>query len=518
MKFSKEDREQIEKKGITSEKVLEQLKIFERGNIPVNIEAAATAGNGITEISEEERKSLAQYYMEHKDNLEVLKFIPASGAATRMFKALHVFLDKFNPQKGSIAEYVSKANNPVLNRFFEQIEKLPFYKRAVSHAKESEPGFDSLNDEAKKFLLAQTILFSPGLNLSDFPKGLVPFHDYGSYVATAFEEHLYEAAAYAEVKGKAKLHFTVSKGHKEKFEAEFDKIKDRVEEKTKTEFEISYSYQDPKTDTVAATKDNQPFRTESGELFFRPGGHGALIENLNQQKADVVFIKNIDNVVTADNIKEVAEYKKMLAGKLLKLQEKSFDALKKLESSKPSEQEIQEIKSFIEEVLFTKLADGFESLSEEEKLKTIKERLNRPLRICGMVKNEGEPGGGPFLVNMEDGSRSLQIIEGAQIDDKNVQQKKIAQEATHFNPVDIVCGLKNYKGETFDLEKFVDPDTSFIAGKTKDGKALKALELPGLWNGAMAKWNTVFVEVPVSTFNPVKTVADLLKPSHQVNR
>lgn len=517
MKLTREDLEQIKERGLTEKKIEEQLKVFQRGNLPVDIEAAATVGQGISQYSREDQESLAKVYTSKKDGLDILKFIPASGAASRMFKALHQFLDEFDPHKDSLEQYLSKTGDPGLEKFLNGIEDLPFYNEAAEKAKEVKVDFENLRDDAKIHFLVKTMLFSPGLDLSNFPKGLVPFHNYGEYVATAFEEHLYEAAEYAAVNGTAHLHFTVSTDHKEKFEAEYQNIKSRVEQKTKTRFQISYSYQDPKTDTIAADEENNPFRTEEGKLFFRPGGHGALIENLNEQDEDVVFIKNIDNVVISSKADEVARYKKILAGKLLQLQEECFSHLQKLDRGKPSKGELQEVRNFIEKELFTAFPKGFEDLTEEEKVTKISDRLNRPLRVCGMVKNEGEPGGGPFLVNMPNGSKSLQIIEGAQIDQDNPQQKQLAQNATHFNPVDLVCGLRNYKGETFDLTKYVDPNTSFIASKTKDGKPLKALELPGLWNGAMAKWNTVFVEVPVETFNPVKTVADLLKPSHQAN-
>lgn len=517
MKFSREDIEQIEKKGLSENKVEAQIKIFQRGNVPVNIEAAATVGNGILQFLSAEREEFSRYYENKKENLELLKFVPASGAATRMFKMLHSFLEEFDPGKESLTDYLNRKNNPNLKKFFNNIEKLPFYETAVNNSRESQPGFDSLTEEAKKFLIVRTILFSPGLNLSSYPKGLVPFHNYKKYVATAFEEHLYEAAEYAAVNGVAKLHFTVSEGHKEKFQAEFEKIKSRVEEVTNTKFVITYSYQNPKTDTIAVDSKNEPFRTREGKLFFRPGGHGALIDNLNDQDADLVFIKNIDNVVLLDRIKEVAANKKMLAGKLLQVQEKCYSYLKAIEEKEKAGIDLEEVKVFIETELFSRFASGFEQLSSENKLLKIKDRLNRPLRVCGMVKNEGEPGGGPFLVNMENGSKSLQIIEGAQINTEDIQQKEIAENATHFNPVDVVCGLRNFKGESFNLHEYVDPSTSFIAEKSKDGKPLRALELPGLWNGGMAKWNTIFVEVPVSTFNPVKTVVDLLKPSHQAS-
>lgn len=515
MKFTSEDIAQIENKGINIKKVEDQIEIFRRGNIPVNIEAAATIGNGIQKFTREEREKLSKYYDSKKGDFEILKFVPASGAATRMFKALHKFLDEFDPKKESLQDYLDRSKNQNLKDFFAGIERLPFYHQALNYAKECQPGFDSLTEEAKKFILVQTILFSPGLNLSNFPKGLVPFHNYGNFVATAFEEHLYEAAEYAAVNGVAKLHFTVSQGHKEKLISEFEKIKKRVQEKTHTKFEISYSYQDPKTDTIAVNRENEPFRTEEGKLFFRPGGHGALIENLNSLNADIVFIKNIDNVVVEEKAARVAEYKKMLAGKLLTVQEKCFSLLKILDAGAVSEGGIEDMKRYVEEELFSAFAPGFEQFSAEEKIQALKDRINRPLRVCGIVKNEGEPGGGPFLVNMKNGSKSLQIIEGAQIDQNNPQQKEIAKNATHFNPVDIVCGIKNYRGEHFNLLKFIDPSTSFIAEKTNNGKPLKALELPGLWNGGMAYWNTIFIEVPVETFNPVKTISDLLKPSHQ---
>lgn len=517
MKFTEADIAQIENNGLKEKDVEDQIKIFQRGNLAVKIEAAATVGNGIRQFPPNERENFISFYEEKKEGLEILKFVPASGAATRMFKVVHKFLEEFDTGTETLSSYLERSTNNNLKLFFDNLEKMPFYDQALNNSRESQPGFNSLTEEAQKFTLVQTMLFSPGLNLSNYPKGLVPFHNYKKYVATAFEEHLYEAAEYAAVNGLAKLHFTVSEGHKEKFMAEFERIQNRVEECTDTKFKISYSYQDPRTDTIAVDSNNEPFRTNEGKLLFRPGGHGALIDNLNSLNADLVFIKNIDNVVLLNKAQEVAKYKKMLAGNLLQLQEKAFKFLKDIEEKNISVLDLQEIQSFIEDELFAKFEHGFFEVSVEEKMKRIKEILNRPLRVCGMVKNEGEPGGGPFLVHMGNGSKTLQIIESAQIDHNDPQQQEIARNATHFNPVDIVCGLKNYKGEKFDLREYIDPSTSFIAEKSMDGKPLKALELPGLWNGAMAKWNTVFIEVPVTTFNPVKTVVDLLKPSHQAN-
>ncbi|TVZ26612.1 uncharacterized protein DUF4301 [Gillisia sp. Hel_I_86] len=515
MKFSQKDIAQIQEKGLSVKEIEGQIAIFERGNKAVNILAAATLGNGITKVDSKQAEKFIGIYEDLKHNLKIINFIPASGAATRMFKELYVFVENFNPETDALKEYFGRNEHRKLKEFFKHLEKLPFYEAALSSAKKNHPNFENSSEALQKYVLVKAMLFNPGLELGNFPKGLVPFHNYKEATATAFEEHLYEAGTYAEKNNKANLHFTVSKEHLDKFKKEYEAIRTRVEEQTGTSFQIGFSFQDPKTDTIAVDNSNEVFRTVDGELFFRPGGHGALIENLNKLNADLVFIKNIDNLVTASNRDEVAFHKKMLAGNLLKVQQECFYYLEILDTANFSEISLQQITKFLKNKLSLNFSGNFELLPQAEQIHKLKQQLNRPLRVCGMVKNEGEPGGGPFLVEFENGESSLQIIEGAQIDTKNPQQNEIAQNATHFNPVDLVCGLKDYKGGKFDLNEFVAPEMSFISSKTKDGKALKALELPGLWNGAMAKWNTVFVEVPVSTFNPVKTVADLLKPSHQ---
>ncbi len=510
MNFSEKDILQIEEKGLTTKEVEEQIAIFKRGNIKVNITEAATVGKGISRIDSTEKHQLIEFYDSEKENHSILKFVPASGAATRMFKALHNFADEFDPENDNLRGYLDEKEDADLQRFFNHSDNLPFYDRALKLAKENHPGYEDLSHDHQHKILVQTILDSDGLYLSNLPKGLVPFHKYGTHTVTAFEEHLFEAAKYIDVDGVAKLHFTVAEGDKEKFQREWKEIQERVEEKTGVKFEIEYSYQDPKTDTIAVDDNFEPFRTKDGDLFFRPGGHGALIENMNQLDEEIVFVKNIDNVVTEDNIQSVVDHKKMLGGKLLQVQKKVFEYLKTLEEGNVSSEKLEEIQDFLNSELYIKGTS-----SKDLFIEYLKEKLHRPLRVCGMVKNEGEPGGGPFLVKDKDGEISLQIIEGAQIDNDNPEQAKTAREATHFNPVDIVCGLRDYKGESYDLNEYVDEDMSFIADKTKDGKPLKALERPGLWNGGMAKWNTIFVEVPVETFNPVKTVSDLLKESHQ---
>lgn len=515
MGFSKKDLEQIEKKGLTPKKVEQQIAIFKRGNVVVNIREAATLKNGILAVSEEEKQELIDLFKGRKDKLDILKFVPASGAATRMFKAFYQFLEEFDPEEENLEDYVERKNDPKLELFFSRMKDLPFYDKVLGILNEKYSDFEHLSDDKQQLLFVKTMLKRDGLDLGDQPKGLVPFHKYEDHLASAFEEHLREAVDYAASGEKVRIHFTVSEEHRQKFEAEAKAVIPALEKETGKQFQITYSYQDPETDTIAVTKENEPFRDENGDLFFRPGGHGALIENLNAQVADIIFIKNIDNVVIPKNREILAANKEMLAGKLLELQEKIFSCLQQLEKEL-SQNDLEEMITFVQKELNSGLSIDFDQLSTEEKVAALKRKLNRPLRVCGMVKNEGEPGGGPFWVTHKNGEISLQIVESSQIDHENYQQSKIAQEATHFNPVDIVCSFKNYKGQKFDLRDFIDEETSFIANKTKDGQELKALELPGLWNGAMSNWITIFVEVPIETFNPVKTVADLLKPTHLV--
>lgn len=346
MDFNKRDLDQIKRKGITPEKVGQQIAIFERGNIVVNIAEAATLKNGILAISEEEKRKLISNYNNKKDQLNILKFVPASGAATRMFKAFYNFLEDFDPQQEDLENFVDRKNNPKLELFFSRMKDLPFYEVVIEKIKEFHPDFEDLSEDKQQLIFVRMMLDEEGIDLGNQPKGLVPFHKYEDHLASAFEEHLREAVDYAASANKVRVHFTVAEEHREKFEAEEQRVKPLLEKETGTKFEISYSYQDPKTDTIAVTKENEPFRDENGELFFRPGGHGALIENLNAQDADIIFIKNIDNVVVPKNREVVAENKEMLAGKLLELQQKTFDYLKKLEGD-VAEAELEEIIEFL---------------------------------------------------------------------------------------------------------------------------------------------------------------------------
>ena len=516
MKLTDQDILQIEKKGLTVDKVNAQIEVFKKGIPFTNLISAATIGNGILNPDVEEQANYVSFFDTKKSEVSIVKFTPASGAATRMFKFLFQFLDEYNPEIGSINAFINRNKAKELSLFFVGLEKFPFYAEVIEKAKQLYPNFDSLNDSQQKLIFIKTMLDEDKLNFSFYPKGLLPFHKYREHNATAFEEHLFEAALYCASNGKARLHFTISEKHEDKFDEEFQRIEKIVERKKNTQFDIVFSYQKESTDTIAVTKNNEPFRQEDGSLLFRPSGHGALLDNLNDIDADIIFVKNIDNVVVFKYENEVAYYKKMLGGILLSVQEQAFQYAERLELRTVTDTEIAEITNFLKAKLNVVFSSEYDKYSKKYKIEYLMEKLNRPIRVCGMVKNEGEPGGGPFWTKDQADNISLQIVESAQID-KNIRaQKNILKNATHFNPVDIVCGVKNYKGQKYDLHEYVDHNTAFISMKTKTGKDLKALELPGLWNGSMAFWNTIFVEVPLITFNPVKTVNDLLKPAHQV--
>ncbi|MEZ4801229.1 MAG: DUF4301 family protein [Gelidibacter sp.] len=519
MKFTKQDIEQIEKKGLTLKKVKDQIELFRTGLPLINLQSAATIENGINGIkkfSDSEREAYIKFFDSKRNHISILKFVPASGAATRMFKTLFNFLDTYNPEEESINSFINRNKDSDLSLFLVGIEKLPFYQNVLKATLKYFPDYESYSNDKQKYVFVKTMLDEDKLNYGFQPKGLLPFHKYKDHIATAFEEHLFESALYSSSNGVAQLHFTISEKYKHIFDDEFKRIQDIVERKTQTKFHTSFSYQKDATDTIAVTPKDEPFRDEDGQLVFRPSGHGALLENLNELEADVIFIKNIDNVVVFNYENEVASYKKMLAGLLLEVQEQTFNYLETLHEKSISDDKCIEIAEFLVNRLNVKVSHEFEKYSKKYQIEYLIEKLNRPIRVCGMVKNEGEPGGGPFWVKEESGNISLQIVESAQVDRKNKNQKEILKNATHFNPVDVVCGVKNYKGEKFDLLNYVDSKTAFITMKTKTGKDLKALELPGLWNGSMASWNSIFVEVPLITFNPVKTVTDLLKTTHQI--
>lgn len=510
IQFTDQDLEQLRQKGISKEKVLNQVETFKAGIPFVNLIAAAVLDKGINKYSTEEEKDLIALFQSKKESLQLLKFVPASGAASRMFKAMFNFIEAYDPKQKTLAAYIEEKGDKAVQKFVSGIKNFPFYEKIIAKIGEKD------SDGAMAHAFVTYMLSNEGLNYGFYPKGLLPFHQYEDGSATPFEEHLKEAALYAASGKKANLHFTISPQHQEMFAEEEAAASPKISKKTGVVFNIGYSNQKPATDTLAVNLDNTPFRNQDGSILFRPGGHGALIENLNDVTADIIFIKNIDNVVIAKNLEAVANSKKMLAGVLLQVQKKAFDYAAKLEATEISSALLDEIANFLQQKLNVRFDTNFEQLTNPEKTAVLKAKINRPIRVCGMVKNEGEPGGGPFFIQDGDGNLSLQIIESAQINTDDNAQMDILNNSTHFNPVDLVCGVKNYKGEKYNLLDFVDSKQGFITGKTKEGKELKALELPGLWNGAMAYWNTIFVEVPLVTFNPVKTVNDLLKPTHQV--
>ena len=431
--------------------------------------------------------------------------MPASGAASRMFKALFAFLHEYEPTEDA---YAGIEKDSAIATFFARLPDFAFFE----DLNQSVGGVENLSKLQAPSQIVSHLLTEAGMEYGQLPKGLLKFHAYEDGARTPVEEHLVEAANYATVSGgTAYLHFTVSPEHQSRLEDHISEVKSSYESRFGVKLEVSFSIQKPSTDTIAVDMENQPFREEDGSLLFRPGGHGALIENLNEIDADLIFIKNIDNVVP-DRIKEPTyQYKKALAGVLLEIQEKIFAYL----NQPATDSWRKEVSEFVEKSLCASPPENYERMGQEEQAAYLRNKLNRPIRICGMVKNEGEPGGGPFWAKNPDGSVSLQIGETAQIDKSNPAQLSIMKNATHFNPVDLVCATRDKDGNGFDLLQYRDPQTGFISFKSKNGRDLKAQELPGLWNGAMSDWNTLFVEVPIITFNPVKTVNDLLREQHQ---
>lgn len=482
--FTSTDFEYMLERGNELQVVRKQFTHFENGFPYSKLDRIATINDGIFQLDPHSISKLITHYDQLSKDKKIVKFVPASGAATRMFKEL------FEAMAVEEAQF-----SPKMNHFFDQLSHYAFYNDLKGKC----------NSVNKKEILT-ALLTETGLNYGNLPKAMLKFHLYNGYSRTAAEEHLVEAALYALCQNRdCYIHFTVSPNHLEGFRNLIHSVIPEYETKYKVTYHISYSIQDPATDTLASEMDNTPFRDSKGKLLFRPGGHGALIHNLNEIKADLIFIKNIDNVTKEESLQPTIDYKKACAAILLNIQEKCFFYLSILEKGIATPEQWKEIYQFV------KIELGINSLSESSSVEEVKSKLNRPVRVCGMVKNEGEPGGGPFWVKNNKNEISCQIVESSQINLKDQDQKLIFDQSTHFNPVDMVCSTIDYQGNYFDLHQFVDEETGFISEKSYEGRPLKAMELPGLWNGAMADWITLFVEVPLATFNPVKTIFDLLK-------
>lgn len=508
--LSNNDLDFLEKKGITSQQLNSQVERFKTGFPFLALDSSARVGRGILSLSsQDEDQAIARWHQYLADGGDVSKFVPASGAASRMFKALFSFAD------GDTDEL--KPGSDVA-KLIESVESLPFIDElnATVERLYSKTVKELIAEGRNRDLIA-AIIREEGMNYGNLPKGLLTFHRYpDNSTRTPLEEQLVEGAQTATVNGKAKLHFTVSSNHRRLFYEKLEESLPDLEKRLGVKFNVTMSEQKPSTDTVAVNADNTLFR-EGDKLVFRPGGHGALIENLNDIDSSVVFIKNIDNVVPDMLRVPTLRYKKVLAGVLISVHDRIALYLDMLSGDKAcGHDELMIMKQFLTDTLSV-VDSRLDSMPDNELATYLRGKFNRPLRVCGMVRNEGEPGGGPFIARNPDGSYSPQILESSQIDSSNASYMKMMSEATHFNPVDLVCYIKDVNGVKFNLPEYVDPDTGFISSKSLHGKELKALELPGLWNGAMSNWSTVFVEVPVATFNPVKTVNDLLRPAHQTN-
>ena len=503
--FTQKDLRQISDKGIPIDEINRQIKHFRDGFPPADITMTATPGKGIICLSEGEEIHYKDVYLTNCPDFKITRFIPASGAASRMFKALFGAMEKLGKKTPEQQlNWITKKKE--IKRFFKKLEGYPFYE-----------DLDATGEDQPVELLRK-LLGEEGLNYGSKPKGLLKFHKYSTKDRrTALEEHVREAVKYCVTrKNEVKIHLTVSPHHLDDFQTEAARILPGIEKETGLHIDLSFSFQKPETDTIAVDLSNDPFRTSDGNLLFRPGGHGALIRNLDALDSDLVFISNIDNVAPDRNKNIRVHYKQVLGGVLLEIRSKVFYYLHELTSNEKLEKtRMDNMVIFLHDRLGIAIPEMLESWDAPELRQWLIGTMNRPIRVCGMVRNEGEPGGGPFYVQSESGEISLQIVESSQIDMEDNTKKAIVMESTHFNPVDLVCSIRDFQGNKFRLTRYVDQNTGFISEKSLGGQTLKALELPGLWNGAMARWLTLFVEVPVETFSPVKTVFDLMRREHR---
>ena len=510
-KPTQNDLRQLEALGLSIDRVQEQIDHFKQGFPKCQLDAAATPDNGgIRTLNDREIARYEKQYRVLSKDKKILKFVPASGAATRMFKSLYEFSSTYFGVAGNFDKEF-----PDVKKFLENIHTFAFFNDLKACMEAADLDIEDYLHRGDYTTVINFLLKEQYLGYGSLPKALLKFHRYGAVQRTPLEEHIVEGALYARSSnGEVNLHFTLSPEHRQGFRRKIAEVKQYYESTFGIKLHITFSEQKHYTDIIAVDEQNNPIRNEDGTLLFRPGGHGALIENLNEQRADLIFVKNIDNVVPDWMKHTTVIYKQVLAGLLLEMREKCFDALRTLDDGVPDAKTLKKIEKFAREELNISLDEGYEKQDSATRRANLQRLLNRPMRVCGMVKNQGEPGGGPFFTIDTKGRRSLQIVESAQINLRDPKQEAIFAASTHFNPVDLVCSTKNYRDRYFDLRKYVDPQTGFISKKSKGALTLKSQELPGLWNGAMADWITLFVEVPIATFNPVKTVNDLLRKEH----
>lgn len=487
--------------------IQKQIERFKKGYPFRRLLRPATVGDGIRKLKEDESRLLQRQYEDSLPEISVCKFVPASGAASRMFRDLGMLRETFSSDEAALDPEEKK----ILEKFLSNAARFPFAGLLEERLGER---LEKVVSSGNFGPILETLLGNEGLGYGNIPKGLVPFHSYGGERRTAFCEHFKEALEYISSRNTASMHFTIPPAFAEEFVQEEENTASFFSSEG-VSFDVTYSVQDPETDTIAVTMDNTPVKDADGSLLRRPAGHGALLKNLNELSYDCIFVKNIDNVAKEGLLPDTVKWKKTLGGVLLSIQKRVFLYTEALSSSWTSETLEQEIISFCREELFMDFSRELSGLSGAGRREFLFQALHRPIRVCGVVKNTGEPGGGPFWVEAE-GGESLQIVESAEVDQDSSSQWHIWESSTHFNPVDIVCGVKDFRGEKFNLPGFVNPEAGIITEKTLGTKKIKALELPGLWNGSMSGWITIFVEVPSTTFNPVKTVWDLLKEPHQV--
>lgn len=506
--FNQNDISQITTKGISIKEVENQINNFKSGFPFLKLKRPAIINDGVLKYDVNDLQEYVAFYELHSQHNNIFKFVPASGAASRMFKDLYAFAEE--EKTINISDLFSKY--PSVEEFFSKIHLFSFYKQLKTLALNQSIDIDNCNETEKYQAVINLLLQKNGLDYGFLPKGLLAFHKYEETFRTAFEEHLVEGALYAKQNNNVvNIHFTVTPEHLNLFKDLYTSVEIEFSKRYNVTYSITYSIQEPSTDTIAVDMNNEPFREKDGSIVFRPAGHGALLHNLNKIQGPIIFIKNIDNVVPDYLKNETVVYKKLIGGVLLKNVKTINDFLTRIEKGESSDNFIKEISAFYLSQFHLKMNDN------DKNIKQLTYLLNRPIRVCGMVKNQGEPGGGPFWVQSKNGESGLQVVESSQVDMKNDNEVSVFKNASHFNPVDLICYVNDYKGNKFDLSKYSDPETGFISIKSKDGKSLKAMELPGLWNGAMSNWNTIFVEVPLITFNPVKTVNDLLRKEHLQN-